>query len=200
MIYFFTSIEMDAAKLTLTYQIFKTLYNYCSADTKWENLIDYIGNKCYTKTDKLKRNNWKIINVLRQNKLENYDDLNELVEFWNNNCHKYNYIKDEKGNVIFTSLKEQFATEENIDDDVQEENDYFDYLDYMNEVATQQQEADNAHHDVFVKAAKEAYHNQPKIQPVVMEPVFANEIVPEQQYDLEQELEYCNQLISSLGG
>ena len=95
---------MDAAKLTLTYQIFKTLYNYCPADTKWENLIDYIGNKCYTKTDKLKRNNWKIINVLRQNKLENYDDLNELVEFWNNNCHKYNYIKDEKGNVIFTTL------------------------------------------------------------------------------------------------
>ena len=194
MIYFFTSIEMDAAKLTLTYQIFKTLYNYCSADTKWENLIDYIGNKCYTKTDKLKRNNWKIINVLRQNKLENYDDLNELVEFWNNNCHKYNYIKDEKGNVIFTTLKEQFATEENIVDDVQEENDYFDYLDYMNEVATQQQQADNAHRDEFENAAQQAYQNQPKIEAVVQVPVFANEIVPEQQYDLEQELEYCNQL------
>lgn len=188
---------MEATKLTSIYEIFDYLYNKLQTKTTREDLPIYIVNHYYNKQGNLRNNNWSIINYLRNHGLNNIRKINRLLKFWNKHIDDYDIIYDENDNVTIV-LKPEYKEETN----------YYDYLDYLNEVAQQQEEYNNAMEESFNKAAKEAYDEQSIFKPSdIFEIKQTKEFTPvnpfEEQleqpksndnFDVEQELQYIEQL------
>ena len=194
---------MEATKLTSIYEILRELFDKLNSKTTWEDMPSYVYTHYYTKTGKLRGNNWRIIKYLKNHGLETEDKFEDMVVFWNNNQSKYYHTRDENNKVVFTQVKDEYKEELDYYD-------YYDYLDYMNEVAQQQEVAEESMKESFNKAAKEAYDEQAqwKIEDLFKQeqseftPVNPfEEQIPDislqtemDQFDIEQELQYIEQL------
>ena len=150
----------------------------------WEHEI---ARKVFNKNGTLKNHpRWKIIQLFRKYNVTTLKQWNQVVTFFDNYMTNIDYNSPIDGFKWPTELIPEIES-------------YYDYLDYMNEVANQQQEADEAMEEDFNKAAEEAYKEQGvwKVEDLYHEP--ATKVVEEQEqveedFDKEQELEYCNTL------
>ena len=188
---------MEVARLNSLYRFFYTLFDEVKNKTTWENFVDFIEEKYFTKNGVLRKNNWRHVKFLRKHGFQTIDDLQDAVEFWNNNIQKYNWERDENNKLVCTGLKDKFRNEKSISH-------YYDYLDYMNEVVKQEEEFNNQMKEEFDDAAKQAYEEQSQWK---IDDLFKKEIndfepvnpfeekdqveISDDDFDKEQELQYC---------
>ena len=100
---------MEATKLTSIYEILRELFDKLNSKTTWEDMPFYVYTHYYTKTGKLRGNNWRIIKYLKNHGLETEDKFEDMVVFWNNN-QKTHFRKNE--DICYLSVELSFILSE----------------------------------------------------------------------------------------
>ena len=116
------------------------------------NMSTTILRRFYTNDGDLKGNNWRAIHCLREFGMTTFDKLIAEFKFANKYRKLFVYKKDENGIFVPVALKKRSQPKPKFTED--------DYMNYLNEVAAQEVEAEHAFDEEFEIAAKAAHEEQ----------------------------------------